>query len=450
MIDRKKYLTVLIIITCVFCASCGKKRVEYETSFDETASAPDASTDESEVVFDKNININGYTVFIDAKTELPRTKPKVYKAKELKWTEEKKQEIINIVSEGSDGKIYSGKEEDIPKGFRYYELLTEEMHYNSEVANGQGNKYQEYYDDALQRYNDAPDEPVEITDLSSDEYLIKKDNVYCKMDFRGDFSYSVNLNSYFSQKYGYELYQHISLRQRSKYYISEAKDDIDSYVSVACNFVDALNIGEFQPLCCTEMTIAGDYYDENEKQIQSDVLEKAYIITFARSLDGYLIEWRSYDDKKFAGVEEQYDFYTQYYPDEYETIDIMVDSDLNILCTVYLGALEVIAPLKEEVNIINSDKAKQLILDELENNPRYDISQRLENDGVYEYPDNSIINSWDDFSLEYIRIKGENKGEYLIVPAWCLNRKDYMKYKSGVVINALDGSVIYPVDEIYY
>ena len=453
MIDRKKYLTVLIIITCVFCASCGKKRVEYYAPSDEKASASDAPNDEVGT-FNESIKVNGYTVSVDAKTELPKSKPNVYTAKEVDWTEEEKQELINIISEGSDGKLYSGKEEDIPKCLRYYELKGNEMNYNFAVANENEESYRAQYDYLLQKYNDAPDAPIEATDLSQENYYIKKQDLYYRVSFTQGFSFLVVKQDYFPARDNGESYGSISSREDASYYISDAEKDIDSYIEASQKYLDKFNFGEFKPMIINELTFVGYYYDDKKSEILSDDIAQGYEIIFTRSLYGYPVDWRYYNDKKFSTVDEENDFHTQmgaYSPMHlFEKINICVDSDLNILGLWYTCPLEDIEIKKDEVNIIDFDKAKQLILDELVKNPKYDMEKVSVLNGVYHYIDSNMIKSWDDFSLEYMRIKGENKGEYLLVPAWCLNRKDYMKYKSGVVINALDGSVIYPVDEIYY
>lgn len=73
-------------------------------------------------------------------------------------------------------------------------------------------------------------------------------------------------------------------------------------------------------------------------------------------------------------------------------------------------------------------------------------NELIENGSRYDFSQSKYFNT---LELIYFRLKDDNKaGSYSYVPVWCLCAKDRDTYQHAVLVNAIDGSVIYLQDEI--
>lgn len=433
----------------LLCTACGKKEVNYEVDTIEEATATDAHYgDEASAAFiDEELKIDESTVVISAETMFPESGVNTYNASACYMDERTKEDFVNRMSQDPDDKVYNYEEQ--VKEMLKYDLLEYEM----ELKNGVYEIDQsELY---IERIENAPDDWEEVEDYTSDYYVIKKNNVDYSLMFndRGFSFFPFELLQYFERKGIDAGYQ--SVRKDFDYDINFDVSDanMEKYVNSAKEIINILNLGEFEAVRGYEGKYIGQYYDDEKQGIHEDELDKGYSITFHRKLDNYIVDGNSdYIDKIFTSRDELHSFRNS--PrDCFEMIEIELDSECNLTNIYYQGALSNVVKDKENVNLIEFSKVKDAIINELIKNPRRDITgyKAPENDAL-KYSDYAPITYWNNLTFKYVRLSYEKEGSYAIVPVWCLKGavegdELYSGY-SVVMVNALDGSIIYLSDEM--
>lgn len=412
---------------------CKKKEVEYEILNEETTqiNIDEISIDfeapyKSDSKFEETLKLENTTITIDASVEIPINKNfGVYDAVPKILSDE---DYMQLVNESFGGKIYDI--DNPPKSELHAEVRIQEIEYKN-------NMYDEiveyYYDYCKDEYDNAPDNWKESSYNPYRLGLKKNDIMYCfapTFDGRG---YELSCDKeilYYSK--GYEnglLNENDVYRINGEIEVDENSEGIEKYIKTAALFMqDTMKLDDFYVTSIKKKSIIGTYID------QERVVDYGYIITFCREIDGVICDGTRYQKMHVNDESDSFDDYL-------ECVTVEVNPYYDIVYAKYSGAIEIKNKTVESVNIIDFDTAKLLVIDELITHPRLDYSKLTYDSQTDEIVYKKIVDKYDYMTLEYFRIDDENN-QYKIIPVWCLRSKDIGDGCSGVIINAIDGSIV--------
>lgn len=306
--------------------------------------------------------------------------------------------------------------------------------------------YYESYNELLEAYENAPDEYIEISDFSGNEYLFTSPenglNYVVSFYTNDDNNYGINIELQKKEElvdangqrvqFNNINYHDFVLPEDNKCIFSE-----EEAFEKANDFISKFVIGEFElysthyiEYCFLRGNI--DDYDYTEEEIFVD----GYRFTFRRKIDGIWLESYLYSgsDVTSAQAEETYGYVTEgeFLRDVgiYEEISINVSSQ-GVVSFTYDNPLTVTEVVHDSVNLLSYDKIKQVFLQEIYNKSYYERTSFMY------------------LELTYYLDFNKDTDKLTIIPVWRLSNKDskevekaYDPSYSYVLINAMDGSVI--------
>lgn len=444
---------ILIFLTAFGLTGCGKEEVEYDTSEDVATGTDIASINEVEDEFEETISLTDTDIKINAKVDVPENAAyNVYLMDEKLYTEE---EIKRIAEEMFEGKVY-----DICEWPRYMweptvNYYAEKLVETTENDEEEVRQSYEYY---LRQYENAPDDWIELTDYSGNQFGVKQNGRMYELrisDNRRDIRF-FSLDAIASGKEDGLFDEDITYNYRYERgeEIGADEAELQEYMDTAMEYVSRWNGTEDFDIKYKRVIT---YYDCNRPNKTDSEVFYGYQFILYRYMDGVICDGTVYYPPSTYSDPDTYFNSLEGNMDYLEKITIDISPYMEVMSFSYNGALEPKGIHASNVNIISYENAKQIILEELKENPREDTSiiTRYDDDGSLTF--NGIVDKYEYMTLEYIRIKNENgESTYTIVPAWCLREYDYKWVKdmsgdmmAGVLVNALDGSIIHAEEDIY-
>lgn len=426
---KKKMILVSAAVLALSLTACGKKEVEYDapedvaTGSDARIEHDDSSEKKDETVFEDKLEVGGNTIYINAPLDKPAVNSyNVYNASERKYT---RADYEMMIDKCFGGKIYSA---DYPKAAweRHREVL------ECKAAEGNETAKQEY-EGFMDYYNSLPDDWKQIDSLdevSPNEVVVAFGDYMYDMEFHES---KLRLQAIDLLEPGYanglfEANKSYSYGDSQIFELADGnEEELNESIDAAMDIIDSLGIGDFSVEYYSRFVVS----DSNNQKAKS--VTYGYTFICYRNLDGVPCDGSRYEapvlsDSQFEG----YDYSTY---KEFEMLEISVDIYGNLMILDYTGPLNIDEKKTSNVNIIDYEKAKSLMLDELcKNTSKY----------------NKTTYYFNYMCLEYMRIRNDD-GSFVILPVWCLKENAYHRtvYPAGVVINALDGSVIDAGNEIF-
>lgn len=164
-------------------------------------------------------------------------------------------------------------------------------------------------------------------------------------------------------------------------------------------------------------------------------LREGYCFSYGTGVDGLAFRsFGSYTDYSDAG---SFDVWGGAEYDLFESTRVYVD-DAGVI-GVIMNCPVTVTKITEQVEL--------LPLSAIQNIMKHEIT---ENSDQYHYEDWEQRSYFRSNSLEliYFRVKSDTPGSYSYVPAWRLCNESEYNYDNPILVNAIDGSVIYPGQEL--
>lgn len=393
-----------LVFTLILLTACGKKKVVYISSNATNTDAVGIDIDAEANRFVDTVKLDkGVVINIDADVDIPSAEQlNVYNVSRKYFEPSDHQKIIDKVF---DGKKYSLEDRKLD-----YEPLIQ--YYEKEIANGERDPYDEEYLGMLDYYNFLPDTYEEIdsseafeNESSSFRVMMNDDSYFYEFHDRGFSIWKTGWTNAITENGIYDLGEYTIVGTSDILY-DENNNDIDEYEKAAQDFIKKLDLGgEFSVAYYAPQYYVG--YADNEENLYG------YDLIFYRNLDGVLV-----DGTDYAVIDKIMDDETE----PLEKLRIQLDFDYNILAVDYEGAIKIEDKAFCDVNVIDLEKAKSQIIDEI-------INQQF-----------PIACDMNYMTLEYMRVTESD--EMTIIPVWCLKQSFSGSYIYGFLINALDGTPI--------
>lgn len=445
---KKIYLLNIILIIILGCSACQNKEVDYvdEGIHTQTESSkvdmttgkikdklgvPDSWTEK--VDSDKGITIGANIIVPDVSSM------KVVEASEFHPSnEDKKQFIASITSEA----VY-----DYPVAYDEMtkEQLEEYIAYNEDCLKQSSDIMQDNEKEDIKNtlqelytyYELAPEEYSLTTDYSSYSYYTKYDNRNVIIQFMGgdentdiimrSDDYNVNIES--------EVYDIVGFQIMNKEIYAENKCKLneDDAKELAYGFVDKLGYGDFEivdtyPLACTA-------YKNNEHEL----IYNGYTFVMNRNIYGVTVDARDWtlphshpQSEYMSSMSEEYNGWVQWPGYGFEIMYVCVNDD-GVVYFSYRAPYKLGEVISSDVNLLSFDRIQNTIREEI-----------IKQEGIYDY---KLFNNME---LKYVPIKDEvNPGKYSIIPVWILSAGDVYSTSAYVVVNAIDGTIVYMYEQYY-
>ncbi len=452
----KKYKIILYIgIMLILLTGCGKDKVEYVTETNTPTDSVGSDISLSSVAEKMGVDEELWEEAVDdatvkriyATVNVPEVSGmKVINMEKLDYANspELKESFITTVTDTPVycyGEGYYTKEE-LADNVKYYENI---INIRTEAGEVVEQEFYDLYNEAVELYENAPDEYTEITDFSGDEYLFTSDTngmnyiiSFYSNDLIDNYGISMELQNMEDlveangQRVRFDsIYYHDYVSPEDNQCTISEEDAL----GLAEEFIANLGVGEFD-LYSTSYSeyffLRGnvDDYDYTEEERLYD----GYCFEFIRTVDGVFCV-----NHIFAGselIEEQArEAYGAETDDTFfgpnnmsEKISINVSSQ-GIVSFNYSNPMTQKEVLYDNVNLLSYDSVKNVFVEEIYEKEYYDMT-------TFRYLD-----------LTYFVNVDKETDACIMIPVWMLSTKsqvdsDYDSEYSFVLINAMDGSVI--------
>lgn len=410
--NRLKYLYVLlVVILCVGCKQKNPDKVQDFPEQDDVSTASDATESGSTEQYEISSNINfklegeGYSINIYANADI------------------KDDRMVNT---------YLAKKRPIEKN----DLEDMCKSLGGEIISTEND------DDNL----------VEIDiDYEGHEYKLGRTEMY-----PNSFYINSSINEEFCNGFGVSQDNYLGIENGISQNIIENTDDISEdlkpYVEKARAIISNLKFDkletEYRPIAYT----IDHYYGVDKTTNEKMLLKSGYTFIFAKSVDELEVEAgefvRETEQDKYIKLT---DMNLKCINECFENVSISLTEDNDLYEMFYQGIMEISEKDASNVRIIDKNTAFNIICEELMTNPRHnDGSLYFMKDETDSINPNSVVNYYNCFCLEYVRLYNKSQDSYIIVPAWCLKENSLTRLQAAVVVNGLDGSIIDIGKEIHY
>ncbi len=453
---KRTYRFYLIFIICILCLSgCDRKRVDYVDNSSDTHSGEndiDISTaklkDKLGVPDSWNEKLSEeYGISIGTSIIVPDVSSmKVIEAKEWYFTDEEKKEIIATITTEP---VY-----DYPVVVEEYTKaqIQEEINYLEDCLKQSSDIIQENEREDIGNslqvlyayYETAPDGFSLTTDYSRTAYYTRYNNMDVTIQFLGGDEYSEIIMepvSNYNRTYDGIEYDTCKFQILDKNTEAENLCKINELEAKekAIDFVDNFEFGDFEIVDTYPLSCLASSKINATNNIESEKYYDGYTFVFYRHIGGVAVDSREWDLVNGSTHPSNPDADSMIYQNGvvryqgygYEKIYVGVN-DEGIVCFNYKAPLSLGEITASDVKLLSFDKIQSAIREEI-------FSQ-----GCYSY---KLFNNME---LKYLPIKDmDNPGNYSIIPVWILTVEAKYTTRSYVVVNAIDGTIVY-MEEQYY
>jgi len=286
-------------------------------------------------------------------------------------------------------------------------------------------------------YDNAPDEFSLTTEYDRDTYLINYENMDRVVYFMG----GDNSTNICITPYNYIISIEEVEYQLINFNVKNKNMEVDNSITIsedyakntAYKFVEQLEYGDFEVVDIYPMNFIGKHNEQFES------LYAGYTIVMHRDINGVTLDSRDWtvatlnpESDNWKALLQQGEGLVIQPGYGYEIMYICVNEN-GVIYFEYNSPYVLGNVLSSDVNLLSFDKIKEIIRDEL-----------IEQEDIYAYK------QFNNMELKYIPVKDENNhGNYSIVPVWILTAGDMNLTYSYVVVNAIDGTIVY-MNEQYY
>ncbi|MBE5943544.1 MAG: hypothetical protein E7258_01355 [Lachnospiraceae bacterium] len=453
----KKYKIILYIgILLILMTGCGKDKVEYVTDTNTPTDSIGSDISMTSVAEKVGVDEELWEEAVDdatvkriyAEVNVPDvTSMKVINMEKLDYANspELKESFITTVT---DTPVYCYGEgyyikEELDDDVKYYENI---INIRTEAGEVVEQEFYDMYNEAVELYENAPDEYTEITDFSGDEYLFTSDTngmnyiiSFYSNDLIDNYGISMELQNMEDlveangQRVRFDsIYYHDYVSPEDNQCTISEEDAL----VMAEDFVENLGVGEFD-LYSThylEYTFFRGNIDEYDFT-EEEKLYDGYSFKFIRTVDGIFCVNNNFageqpiieeQAREVYGAETDDAFFGPNYLPEGITINV---SSKGIVSFHYGCPMTQQETLYDNVNLLSYDSVKNVFIEEIYEKDYYDMT-------TFRY-----------LELTYFVNVDKETDAHTMVPVWLLYSKsqvdgDYDPEYSFVLINAMDGSVI--------